>query len=172
MVEPQGSQWYLPDGERMNTRVDGGPTSWQAMIVTANPTNSHREYAIEFQDMQLAYTAESNVGPKGSNELVHAADGQEPGWKPECPVGVLHRPGEKVRAIEHPETNLKEFIVNGLNKAKLPENSPNCSLSYGITLSPNAKVTVLSRATLQAGIWMDNGGSISRHWSRVEGERR
>ena len=69
LVEPQGSQWYLPDGEPMNTRVDGGPTSWQAMIVTANPQDAHREYAIEFQDMQLAYTAESNVGPKGSNAL-------------------------------------------------------------------------------------------------------
>ena len=39
------------------------------MIVTANPQNSHREYAIEFQDMQLAYTAESTVGLPGSNAL-------------------------------------------------------------------------------------------------------
>ena len=39
LVEPQGSQWYLPDGVPMNTRADGGPTSWQAMIVTADPQN-------------------------------------------------------------------------------------------------------------------------------------
>ena len=69
LVEPQGSQWYLPDGVPMYTRTDGGPTSWQAMIVTANPKASHREYAIEFQDMQLAYTADSKVPPEGSNAL-------------------------------------------------------------------------------------------------------
>jgi hypothetical protein len=69
LVEPQGSQWYLSDGTPMYTRTDGGPTSWQAMIVTANRANAHREYAIEFQDMQLAYTAESTVGPSGSNSL-------------------------------------------------------------------------------------------------------
>ena len=37
LVEPQGSQWYLSDGVPMNTHANGGPTSWQAMIVTANP---------------------------------------------------------------------------------------------------------------------------------------
>src|SRR5262249_23474135 len=69
LVEPQGYRWYLPDGKAMNTRLDGGPTSWQAMIVTADPKFSRREYAIEFQDMHLAYTADSTVGPLGSNAL-------------------------------------------------------------------------------------------------------
>lgn len=69
LVEPEGSHWYLPDGEPMNTRRDGGPTSWQAIIITADPEDTHREYAIEFQDMQLAYTKDSTVGPKGSNNL-------------------------------------------------------------------------------------------------------
>ena len=85
LVEPQGSQWYLPDGTPMNTRPDGGPTSWQAMIVTADPMNSHREYAIEFQDMQLAYTAESKVGPKGSNELFMPQTVKNPNGKPNAP---------------------------------------------------------------------------------------
>ncbi len=69
LVEPQGSQWYLPDGKPMYTRTDGGPTSWQAFIETANPKATHREYAIEFQDMHLAYTADSKVPPEGSNAL-------------------------------------------------------------------------------------------------------
>ena len=55
VVEPENSEWYLPYGERMNTRSDGGPTSWQGYIVTENPTDSYREFMLEFQDMQLAY---------------------------------------------------------------------------------------------------------------------
>jgi hypothetical protein len=55
VVEPEKSEWYLPHGERMNTRSDGGPTSWQGYIVTQNPTDSYREFMLEFQDMQLAY---------------------------------------------------------------------------------------------------------------------
>lgn len=55
VVEPEKSEWYLPYGERMNTRSDGGPTSWQGYIVTENPEESYREFMLEFQDMQLAY---------------------------------------------------------------------------------------------------------------------
>ena len=55
VVEPENSAWYLPYGERMNTRSDGGPTSWQGYIVTENPQDSYREFMLEFQDMQLAY---------------------------------------------------------------------------------------------------------------------
>lgn len=69
LVEPQGSQWYLPDGKPMNVRTDGGPTSWQGIIVTADPADTHREYAIEFQDMQLAYTADAKIPGGGSSDL-------------------------------------------------------------------------------------------------------
>jgi hypothetical protein len=55
VVEPENSEWYLPRGERMNTRSDGGPTSWNGYIVTENPRDSYREFMLEFQDMQLAY---------------------------------------------------------------------------------------------------------------------
>ncbi len=55
VVEPEGSLWYLPNGERMNQRRDGGPTSWQGYVVTRDPDKSYREFAIEFQDTQLAY---------------------------------------------------------------------------------------------------------------------
>jgi hypothetical protein len=86
LVEPQGSQWYLPDGVPMYSRADGGPTSWQAMIVTANSEYSHREYAIEFQDMQLAYTADSEVGPERSNAL----------FKPELTADALAKLKAKI----------------------------------------------------------------------------
>lgn len=63
LVEPQGSKWYDPIAGGLlydtSKRSDGGPTSWQANIITANPADSYREFALEFGDFQLAYTAGS-----------------------------------------------------------------------------------------------------------------
>jgi manganese oxidase len=46
LVEPQGSKWYDPvsGGLLYDTKIrqDGGPTGWQANIVTANPADSYR----------------------------------------------------------------------------------------------------------------------------------
>ncbi|HEX8068818.1 MAG TPA: hypothetical protein VF546_02625 [Pyrinomonadaceae bacterium] len=56
VVEPKGSTWFLNDQNgQMNTRDDGGPTSWQARIVTTPDTDSYREFLLEFQDLALAY---------------------------------------------------------------------------------------------------------------------
>ncbi|NPC85160.1 hypothetical protein HPC49_44060, partial [Pyxidicoccus fallax] len=56
LVEPAGSKWRDPvTGLLMGTRDDGGPTSFQADILTPNVADSYREFALEFQDMQLAY---------------------------------------------------------------------------------------------------------------------
>jgi hypothetical protein len=63
LVEPQGSLWYLPDGTRMNTRDDGGPTSWNGYIVPPDRAESYREFAIEFQDTALAYLGASEMTP-------------------------------------------------------------------------------------------------------------
>jgi len=58
LAEPRGSVWKSLDGRvTFGTRRDGGPTSWQANVLTADPTESFREFALEFQDFQLAYTA-------------------------------------------------------------------------------------------------------------------
>jgi hypothetical protein len=66
VVEPEKSEWYLPYGERMNTRSDGGPTSWQGYIVTEDPEESYREFMLEFQDMQLAYAKGSPTEPSAT----------------------------------------------------------------------------------------------------------
>ena len=67
LVEPQGSTWYDPISGGLlydrQKRQDGGPTSWQANIVTADPAESYREFAIEFGDFQLAYGANSPATP-------------------------------------------------------------------------------------------------------------
>jgi hypothetical protein len=63
LVEPSGSTWYTADGRQMNTRDDGGPTSWAGYVVPADPAESYREFALEFQDMQLAYDGASTMKP-------------------------------------------------------------------------------------------------------------
>ena len=74
LIEPQNSTWYLPDGTQMNTRFDGGPTSWNGYIVPANPAESYREFAIEFQDTQLAYDAPSTLKPTVPPAAVFSMD--------------------------------------------------------------------------------------------------
>lgn len=56
LVEPLGSTWTSNDGNTtFGSRSDGGPTSWQARILTTDSSLSYREFALEFQDLQLAY---------------------------------------------------------------------------------------------------------------------
>jgi hypothetical protein len=69
LVEPQGSTWTGNDGTPFGTRPDGGPTSWQARILTANPADSYREFMLEFQDLQLAYTQDSKTAPSNDPKV-------------------------------------------------------------------------------------------------------
>ncbi|HKQ51568.1 MAG TPA: hypothetical protein VJT74_04310 [Pyrinomonadaceae bacterium] len=62
LIEPAGSVWKNSEtGEVMPSaaRMDGGPTSWKADILTKDPVSgadiSYREFMLEFQDFQLAY---------------------------------------------------------------------------------------------------------------------
>nr|MBP6824102.1 hypothetical protein [Acidobacteriota bacterium] len=60
LIEPENSKWFDPvSGEQFYSRKDGGPTSWQASIITSNQADSYREFALEFGDFQLAYAAGS-----------------------------------------------------------------------------------------------------------------
>ncbi|HXM34780.1 MAG TPA: hypothetical protein VN920_06315, partial [Pyrinomonadaceae bacterium] len=61
VVEPKGATWTSNDGAAtFGARSDGGPTSWEARIITNAVTDSYREFLLEFQDLQLAYSLESN----------------------------------------------------------------------------------------------------------------
>jgi hypothetical protein len=85
LVEPKCSAWYDSEtGQRMydeTARSDGGPTSWQAKIVVYNNVynncdtkipgpvaDSYREFALEFQDLQLAYLPTSPAVPTADIE--------------------------------------------------------------------------------------------------------
>ncbi|MGB9180569.1 MAG: hypothetical protein WCB68_15150 [Pyrinomonadaceae bacterium] len=64
LVEPAGARWRNSEtGKIMGganvapVRPDGGPTSWKADVLTGNAdADSFREFALEFQDFQLAYS--------------------------------------------------------------------------------------------------------------------
>ncbi|MFO0587615.1 MAG: hypothetical protein U0441_08750 [Polyangiaceae bacterium] len=84
LIEPAGSRWTTPDGAPMGTRDDGGPTSYAANILTADPSKSVREFALGFQDLQLTY------GPKSPAEPVpYRADCDKTPTFPNC---VLAKP--------------------------------------------------------------------------------
>ena len=74
LIEPAGSTWrHNESGVALNTRHDGGPTTWQAAIITPNQLVSgstvrshtipdHREFYFEMSDFQHAYEAGTYVG--------------------------------------------------------------------------------------------------------------
>jgi hypothetical protein len=75
LAEPAGSTWvHNETGVPLNTRADGGPTTWQAAILTGSSSDSfgkytgatavsadkvpdHREFYFEMSDFQHAYEA-------------------------------------------------------------------------------------------------------------------
>jgi hypothetical protein len=89
LTEPAGSKWvhnetgqqlgYDPatgapafDGTLAKTRIDGGPTSWQAAILTPDAERSFREFYFEFSDFQHAYEAGVYVGADQQGVPDHA----------------------------------------------------------------------------------------------------
>ena len=68
LVNPAGSVWkHNETGEQMYTRADGGPTSWQAMILAGDldgdgTDDSYREFYLEAQDFAHAYNAGAWTG--------------------------------------------------------------------------------------------------------------
>lgn len=89
LVEPVGSSWRNPeDGTIMGgpanqppVRSDGGPTSWKVDLLAKDKNNndvSYREFALEFQDLQLAY-AWATIGGTNPPKRQPSADPKK-GW--------------------------------------------------------------------------------------------
>jgi hypothetical protein len=69
VIEPQGSTWHHNEtGAVLGGRHDGGPTTWQAVIVPPNEPD-YREFLLEFGDFQLAYEGDSNHFPDPQNAI-------------------------------------------------------------------------------------------------------
>lgn len=100
VVEPIGSTWTSNDGavpfgtHTSGSLTDGGPTSWEARIITSNAKDSYREFLLEFQDLQLAYqklTAYPNNKPSSDIKtgFIDAANAIN---APQKPTGGLAGP--------------------------------------------------------------------------------
>ena len=137
VIEPEDSSWYLPDGTRMNTRLDGGPTSWHGYVVPQDPKESYREFMLEFQDMQLAYA-------KGSRDDRSSLIFDPRKTKVPSAAFDLSQTGQ---------INAFQYYVDELNNQRLPigKNGPagqevagftDLFLEFGVPLSPQAKVEV------------------------------
>jgi hypothetical protein len=95
LIEPQGSTWTSNDGlDTFGSRSDGGPTSWQARIVTSDPALSYREFALEFQDLQLAYSWATIVGTAGPK--LKPSNNPKIGWTD--PAYAINPPGTSTQA--------------------------------------------------------------------------
>lgn len=103
LTEPPGSEWWSNEldeklGARTklydeNTRKDGGPTSWQAVITGKDgetfdvddddQDDSHREFFLQFGDFQHAYVkgAFYGVSERGVGWLWEGSDPKKPGKK-------------------------------------------------------------------------------------------
>ena len=71
LVEPEGSKWENPETGQIfggfnvpPPRPDGGPTSWKADILTQKVSDTYREFALEYQDLALAYQYPTTFSPK------------------------------------------------------------------------------------------------------------
>jgi hypothetical protein len=93
LIEPKNSTWTSNDckpnasgttctPDTFGSRSDGGPTSWQAIIKTGpNNVDSYREFMLEFQDLQLAYSIvpTNNPGTAGPPITQPSSDPKK-GW--------------------------------------------------------------------------------------------
>jgi hypothetical protein len=124
LIEPQDSTWYLADGTRMNTRFDGGPTSWEGYIVPANPGASYREFALEFQDTQLAYLGNSTMSQAVPQTAVFGMD----------------------RATVQP-------LLPAMGSAKVADQVRTLFADHGISLSADAEATSLPTPATEDKQW-------------------
>ncbi len=104
LVEPAGSMWvHNETGEPMYTRADGGPTSWQAAILSGDvdgdgQDDSYREFYFEYSDFQHAYEigAYAGIGPDGLTVVPPTPDSFRnainPSFRQQANVGGQNQP--------------------------------------------------------------------------------
>lgn len=145
LIEPNGSRWFDNESDTVfGARFDGGPTSWQARIVTPNLNNSFREFYLEWSDFQHAYradwdgTVDADSFRFAINPPIRADDPAATAADPKrifeilpvCPGGVP-RPCPEAISADDPGT----FVVNYRNEPVglrvFDPNKPNAFGSFG-----------------------------------------
>ncbi|HLK68997.1 MAG TPA: hypothetical protein VKU19_36445 [Bryobacteraceae bacterium] len=150
VIEPDDSTWHdAQTGERMYTRSDGGPTSWQAIIKTSNDADSYREFMLEYQDSQLAYLPNSisaEVPPTKLNPIFQTdADYSSALGNPQCfapPPPAGYGPAcQKFRA------NMSANGVTLSTKAKISGSAPTWVITdhFGTSGEPGDQYTLTNQ---------------------------
>ncbi len=132
LIEPTNSSWFQSEsGNKLHTRDDGGPTTWNAVIETPNSeADTYREFALAMQDFQFAYTSASKTTVNG---------GGFPGWSD--PPNVIESPfGNKNNNLQ------PQIISSGPTSGTTSFNYRNEPLPYRVQSGASAdpKVTDLS----------------------------
>ncbi|HEY0099957.1 MAG TPA: hypothetical protein VGB76_13495, partial [Pyrinomonadaceae bacterium] len=122
VVEPKGSIWrqnespgaLLGGAGPIRLRDDGGPTSFAAVIIPPDQTQSYREFLLEYQDFHLAY--EAGGGGTAENPVPDPARAINPPGRNEIPLPRMIMGGPPFG----PETALLKPPVDG----KCPDGEP------------------------------------------------
>jgi manganese oxidase len=117
VVEPAGSRWrHAETGVYFGSRHDGGPTSWQAIIETADPSKSFREFNLMFQDFALAYRAGADLSVK---HLTDPRTGHVTAGRFD-PNAAVNPPGK----FEQPLTAFSNFLLRPPVAGQCPNGTP------------------------------------------------
>jgi hypothetical protein len=99
LVEPEKSVWRDPVTGGLYydpvNRTDGGPTGFEAIIEPPKLSESYREFAVEFQDLQLAYQKDGAQALKPITDLGSGAIAQPI----KVPITSIPAAGTKVNSI-------------------------------------------------------------------------
>jgi len=139
LMEPAGSKWVhnergeqlgqSPDRSSPAGRIDGGPTSWQAAILTgddgfgmdypantvgSNEVEDYREFYFEYTDFQHAYQPGVYVGVGANNRPITLYNGEDVAPKD----GFIDHPilaadGNTFRDAIQPPVRKEASLVNG-----------------------------------------------------------
>jgi manganese oxidase len=162
-----GSNLNRPPGADGRPPLDGGPTGWQARVIDRKKLddrdNSYREFALEFADSQLAYTAAS-VGWKSPYYLNEHTEQKNPnytGWAdPAHAIGAPGNPLAGSPSCTIPSGPTPELVTNLVPTGTYSVNYRNEPLSLRLSsatptlppgLHPSANATDLSFAFASLG---------------------
>ncbi|MGR9073452.1 MAG: copper oxidase, partial [Gammaproteobacteria bacterium] len=104
VIEPFNSTWvHNETGDPLGGRGDGGPTTWEAVILTDNPEESYREFLLEMGDFSLAYRNDEMRSPVNPPAKVEVGLPNLLEVAPQCPGGV-DRPCPEAISADDPAT--------------------------------------------------------------------
>jgi manganese oxidase len=126
LVEPADAKWLSLDGKTVfgSRKDDGGPTSYAANIITGKEgAESYREFALSWQDLQLAYapTSKSKADcypgqtPADTDCAPTASDASYQGWSD--PANVINCPACTTGSATG---SASSFLLGGFGAAPSP----------------------------------------------------